>query len=72
MLWKYMADLSNSLKSDLRKLDSVLSYLYISSHFKKFRAKSTLKGQFLLKNQWVLLELDRVTLPWGNFVMKNK
>jgi len=63
-----MADLSNFLKPDPRKPDSVLSYPYMSPPFKKFRAKSHL----LLKNQWVLLELDRVTLPWGNFVMKNK
>lgn len=53
-----MGDLRNFLKPDPRKPDSVLSYPYISSPFKKFQAKSSLKDQFLLNNQWVLLELD--------------
>lgn len=60
-----MGDLRNFLKPDPRKADSVLSYAYISSPFKKFRAKSNLKHQFLLNSQWVLLELDRVPCREG-------
>lgn len=58
-----MVDLSNSLKPDPMKPDSTLSYPYITSFFKKYGVKNNLKSQFLLKNQWVLLGLDRVAFP---------